>query len=50
MGTFLSFVYFGLVIGYTALKLDILTNRKDVDITLSIMDTHFSDSDAFTGK
>ena len=50
MGTFLSFIYFGLVIGYTILKFDILTNRKDVDITLSIKDTHFPDSYSFTGK
>ena len=50
MGTLLSFIYFGLVIGYTVLKFDILINRKDVNITLSTTDTHFSDSYSFTGK
>ena len=50
MGTFLSFIYFGLVLGYTYLKFDILYARKDVDITLSIKDTHFNDTYPFTGR
>ena len=50
MGTLLSFIYFGLVLGYTILKFDILTNRKDVDITLMVKDTYFPDSYNFTSK
>ena len=47
MGTVLTFIYFGLVIGYTALKFEILTQRKNVDVTLSVKDTFFNDSYAF---
>ena len=49
MGTVLSFIYFGLVLGYTVLKFDILTNRKDVDITMSVKDTYYNDSYPFGG-
>ena len=50
MGTALSFIYFCLVIGYTAMKFDVLANLKDVDITYAIEDNHFSEDDTFSGR
>ena len=49
MGTILSFISSFIVLGYAVQKFDILISRKDVDIALSVRDTHFGDNDAFTG-
>ena len=49
-GTLMSFIFMGIVIGYSAQRLDILLNRKDVDILQTVRDNYFSDNEAFTGE
>ena len=50
IGTVLSFISFFLIIGFTIQKLEILVNYKDMKITTSVQDNHFTESDTFSGR
>lgn len=48
-GTFFSFIIMSLLVLYSAQKIEIFINRKDVNIVYSVRDSYYTDTDTFSG-